>query len=297
MEMKLMEETELSTEIIQGLEIAEKKRMEIKERVKSLQGEGIIPGLAVILVGDNPASISYVTGKEKASKEAGIYFELIKLPENITEEQLLQEIHRINQDDRIHGLLVQLPLPSYINEEYVIESISPNKDVDGFHPISIGKMMIGQDTFLPCTPYGIIELLKEKQIDIKAKHVVVIGRSNIVGKPVGQLFLNENATVTYCHSKTANLMEITKQADILVVAVGKPNLITSDYVKNGAVVIDVGVNRLDTGKLCGDVDFEDVLGVASYLTPVPKGVGPMTITMLLYNTVKAAERSKFAFTI
>jgi methylenetetrahydrofolate dehydrogenase (NADP+)/methenyltetrahydrofolate cyclohydrolase len=281
----------MTAELIKGLEIAQKKRQEIKERVEALKAKGITPGLAVILVGDNPASRSYVRGKGKASEEAGIHFELIEFPETITEERLLQEIDRVNEDVHIHGLLVQLPLPKHIREEAVIEHISPLKDVDGFHPINIGRMMIGQDALLPCTPHGIIELVKEKQIDINGKHVVVVGRSNIVGKPVGQLFLNENATVTYTHSRTVNLKEITKMADILVVAVGKPKMITADYVKQGAVVIDVGVNRLETGKLCGDVDFDDVLNVAGYITPVPKGVGPMTITMLLHNTVLVAERN------
>ncbi|WP_416827172.1 bifunctional methylenetetrahydrofolate dehydrogenase/methenyltetrahydrofolate cyclohydrolase FolD [Ectobacillus polymachus] len=281
----------MTAELIKGLEIAQKKRQEIKERVEALKANGITPGLAVILVGDNPASRSYVRGKGKASEEAGIHFELIEFPETITEERLLQEIDRVNEDVHIHGLLVQLPLPKHIREEAVIERISPLKDVDGFHPINIGRMMIGQDTLLPCTPHGIIELVKEKQIDINGKHVVVVGRSNIVGKPVGQLFLNENATVTYTHSRTVNLKEITKMADILVVAVGKPKMITADYVKQGAVVIDVGVNRLETGKLCGDVDFDDVLNVAGYITPVPRGVGPMTITMLLHNTVLVAERN------
>ncbi|WP_379966451.1 bifunctional methylenetetrahydrofolate dehydrogenase/methenyltetrahydrofolate cyclohydrolase FolD [Ectobacillus sp. sgz5001026] len=280
----------MTAELIKGLEIAQKKRQEIKERVEALKTAGITPGLAVILVGNNPASQSYVRGKGKASEEAGIHFELITFPEDISEERLLQEIDRVNEDIHIHGLLVQLPLPKHIHEDAVIERISPLKDVDGFHPISIGRMMIGQDTFLPCTPHGIIELVKEKNIDINGKHVVVVGRSNIVGKPVGQLFLNENATVTYTHSRTVNLKEMTKMADILVVAVGKPKMITADYVKQGAVVIDVGVNRLDTGKLCGDVDFDNVLPVAGYITPVPKGVGPMTITMLLDNTVLAAER-------
>lgn len=282
----------MTAELIKGLEIAEKKRKQIKEKVEELKQQGITPGLAVILVGNNPASRSYVTGKGKASEEAGIYFELIEMPETITEEELLQEIDRVNHDEKIHGLLVQLPLPKHINEEAVIEKISPEKDVDGFHPISIGRMMTGQDTFLPCTPHGIIELVKEMQIEMSGKHVVVIGRSNIVGKPVGQLFLNENATVTYCHSKTNNLKEVAKLADILVVAVGRPKFVTADYVKEGAVVIDVGVNRLETGKLCGDVDFDDVQQTAGYITPVPKGVGPMTITMLLHNTVLSAERTK-----
>ncbi|MBO9129713.1 bifunctional methylenetetrahydrofolate dehydrogenase/methenyltetrahydrofolate cyclohydrolase FolD [Bacillus sp. 165] len=283
-------------EIIQGMEIAQQKRSELKEKVGKLKAEGITPGLAVILVGNNPASRSYVKGKEKGCEEVGIYSELIELPETITEEQLLQEINRLNSDDTIHGILVQLPLPKHINEDAVIESISPEKDVDGFHPISVGKMMTGQDTFLPCTPHGIIELVKAKNIDIAGKHVVVIGRSNIVGKPVGQLFLNEDATVTYCHSKTQNLKEISKLADILVVAVGRAKFVTADYVSEGTVVIDVGVNRLETGKLCGDVDFDEVQNIASYITPVPKGVGPMTITMLLHNTVLSAERKQMICT-
>lgn len=285
----------MTAELIKGLEIAKKKRGELKEQTAQLKEQGVTPGLAVILVGDDPASHSYVKGKQKGCEEVGIYSELIKLDATITEERLLQEIDRLNEDDNIHGILVQLPLPKHINEDAVIERISPEKDVDGFHPISVGKMMIGQDTFLPCTPHGIIEMVKEKNIDMRGKHVVVIGRSNIVGKPVGQLFLNEDATVTYCHSKTTNLKEITKQADILVAAVGRAKMVTADYVKDGAVVIDVGVNRLDTGKLCGDVDFDEVQNIASYITPVPGGVGPMTITMLLHNTVLSAERAKAAY--
>ena len=277
--------------IIKGNEVAEKKRAQLKEKVAELKEQGIVPGLAVILVGDDPASHSYVKGKEKGCEEVGIYSELITFPDTITQDCLLAEIDRLNNDDRIHGILVQLPLPNHIEEKAIIEKISPEKDVDGFHPISIGRMMTGQDTFLPCTPHGILELVKETNLDITGKHVVVIGRSNIVGKPVGQLFLNENATVTYCHSKTADIKELTKLADILIVAVGRAKMVTADYVKEGAVVIDVGVNRLETGKLCGDVDFDDVLNVAGYITPVPKGVGPMTITMLLENTVLSAERA------
>ncbi|HDR7791917.1 TPA: bifunctional methylenetetrahydrofolate dehydrogenase/methenyltetrahydrofolate cyclohydrolase FolD [Bacillus luti] len=277
--------------IIKGNEVAEKKRAQLKEEVVKLKEQGIVPGLAVILVGEDPASRSYVKGKEKGCEQVGIYSELIELPETITEERLLAEIDRLNGDDRINGILVQLPLPKHIEEKAIIERISPEKDVDGFHPISVGRMMTGQDTFLPCTPHGILELVKETNLDISGKHVVVIGRSNIVGKPVGQLFLNENATVTYCHSKTQNMKELTKLADILIVAVGRPKMITADYMKEGAVVIDVGVNRLETGKLCGDVDFDNVLDVAGYITPVPKGVGPMTITMLLHNTVESAKRA------
>ncbi|TKI87244.1 bifunctional methylenetetrahydrofolate dehydrogenase/methenyltetrahydrofolate cyclohydrolase FolD [Bacillus mycoides] len=277
--------------IIKGNEVAEKKRAQLKEKVVKLKEQGIVPGLAVILVGEDPASRSYVKGKEKGCEQVGIYSELIELPETITEERLLAEIDRLNGDDRINGILVQLPLPKHIEEKAIIERISPEKDVDGFHPISVGRMMTGQDTFLPCTPHGILELVKETNLDISGKHVVVIGRSNIVGKPVGQLFLNENATVTYCHSKTQNIKELSKLADILIVAVGRPKMVTADYIKEGAVVIDVGVNRLETGKLCGDVDFDNVLDVAGYITPVPKGVGPMTITMLLHNTVESAKRA------
>ncbi|CUB10545.1 Bifunctional protein FolD protein [Bacillus cereus] len=277
--------------IIKGNEVAEKKRAQLKEEVVKLKEQGIVPGLAVILVGEDPASRSYVKGKEKGCEQVGIYSELIELPETITEESLLAEIDRLNGDDRINGILVQLPLPKHIEEKAIIERISPEKDVDGFHPISVGRMMTGQDTFLPCTPHGIVELVKETNLDISGKHVVVIGRSNIVGKPVGQLFLNENATVTYCHSKTQNMKELTKLADILIVAVGRPKMVTADYMKEGAVVIDVGVNRLETGKLCGDVDFDNVLDVAGYITPVPKGVGPMTITMLLHNTIESAKRA------
>ncbi|WP_254489268.1 bifunctional methylenetetrahydrofolate dehydrogenase/methenyltetrahydrofolate cyclohydrolase FolD [Bacillus thuringiensis] len=277
--------------IIKGNEVAEKKRAQLTEEVVKLKEQGIVPGLAVILVGEDPASRSYVKGKEKGCEQVGIYSELIELPETITEERLLAEIDRLNGDDRINGILVQLPLPKHIEEKAIIERISPEKDVDGFHPISVGRMMTGQDTFLPCTPHGIVELVKETNLDISGKHVVVIGRSNIVGKPVGQLFLNENATVTYCHSKTQNMKELSKLADILIVAVGRPKMITADYIKEGAVIIDVGVNRLETGKLCGDVDFDNVLDVAGYITPVPKGVGPMTITMLLHNTVESAKRA------
>ena len=277
--------------IIKGNEVAEKKRAQLKEEVVKLKEQGIVPGLAVILVGEDPASRSYVKGKEKGCEHVGIYSELIELPETITEERLLAEIDRLNGDDRINGILVQLPLPNHIEEKAIIERISPEKDVDGFHPISVGRMMTGQETFLPCTPHGILELVKETNLDISGKHVVVIGRSNIVGKPVGQLFLNENATVTYCHSKTQNIKELSKLADILIVAVGRSKMVTADYIKEGAVVIDVGVNRLETGKLCGDVDFDNVLDVAGYITPVPKGVGPMTITMLLHNTVESAKRA------
>lgn len=280
----------MSAEIISGKELAQTKRNEIAEEVKNLSQDGIVPGLAVLLVGNDPASRSYVKGKDKACKETGIYSLMLEYPDTITEEFLLSEIDRLNQDPSIHGILVQLPLPITINETAVIERISPEKDVDGFHPINIGRMMTGQDAFLPCTPFGIVEMVKSKQISIEGKHVVVVGRSNIVGKPVGQLFLKENATVTYCHSRTKNLKEMALQADILVAAVGKANFIPGDYIKEGAVVIDVGVNRLEsTGKLVGDVVFDEAKEKASYLTPVPGGVGPMTITMLLHNTVQSAK--------
>jgi methylenetetrahydrofolate dehydrogenase (NADP+) / methenyltetrahydrofolate cyclohydrolase len=289
--MKKWRDTTMAAVIISGKDIAQEKRKALKEEVEALSQAGVKPGLAVILVGNDPASRSYVTAKRKACQEVGIHSVLVELPETITEEELLKQIDEFNNDDKIHGILVQLPLPKHIRETAVIERISPSKDVDGFHPVSIGKMMTGQDTFLPCTPAGILEMVKSQNIDISGKHVVVIGRSNIVGKPVGQLFLKENATVTYCHSKTENLQQYTRMADILIVAVGKANLIKGEDIKPGAIVIDVGVNRLESGKLCGDVLFDSAKEVASYITPVPGGVGPMTITMLLYNTVKSASNT------
>ncbi|AIM15558.1 5,10-methylene-tetrahydrofolate cyclohydrolase [Bacillus sp. X1(2014)] len=277
--------------IINGKEIAEKKKQEIAEEVKRLKSQGVTPGLAVILVGNNHASRTYVTNKQKTCQELGMNSVLIEMPEEVSEDELLSRIEELNHDPQIHGILIQLPLPAHINETKVIESISPNKDVDGFHPINIGRMMTGQNTFLPCTPYGIMVLLEETGISVEGKHVVVVGRSNIVGKPAGQLFLNQHATVTYCHSRTKDLKVHTKQADILVAAVGIPNFITADHVKEGAIVIDVGINRNEAGKLCGDVAFDEVSKKASYITPVPKGVGPMTITMLMYNTLKSAAES------
>ncbi|WP_096201196.1 bifunctional methylenetetrahydrofolate dehydrogenase/methenyltetrahydrofolate cyclohydrolase FolD [Bacillus sp. FJAT-45350] len=283
----------MAAEIISGKELAAQKRLEMKQEVEKLVQTGKKPGLAVILVGNDPASRSYVKAKEKACQEIGIYSVLQEMPETTTEAELLAEIDKLNNDDNIHGILVQLPLPQHITEQAVIEKISPDKDVDGFHPSNIGKMMIGEETFLPCTPFGIVEMIKSKGIEIAGKHVVVVGRSNIVGKPVGQLLLNENATVTYCHSRTKNMKDITKQADILVVAVGRANFIDGSYIKEGAAVIDVGVNRLEeTGKLVGDVVFEDAKEVASYITPVPGGVGPMTITMLMHNTIESLKRTK-----
>lgn len=280
----------MSAKIIYGKEVAQQLRAEMKTVVEKMKANGINPHLTVILVGDDPASHSYVRGKEKASQEIGIASKVIKMPEETTEEALLDTIHTLNSDDTVHGILVQLPLPKHIDEERVIAAIAPEKDVDGFHPINVGKMILGQDTFLPCTPHGIIKLLEAIDAEIEGKHVVVIGRSNIVGKPMGQLLLNQHATVTYCHSRTKNLKAITQLADILIVAVGRANMIDASYVKEGAIVIDVGVNRTSDGKLTGDVDFASVKEKASYITPVPGGVGPMTITMLLDNTIKAAQR-------
>jgi methylenetetrahydrofolate dehydrogenase (NADP+) / methenyltetrahydrofolate cyclohydrolase len=277
--------------IIDGKEIAAKKKVEIASEVQKLKESGVTPGLAVILVGNNHASRTYVTNKEKTCRELGMHSVLIELPEMATQEELLTKIEELNGDPAIHGILVQLPLPKHIDETRVIESISPLKDVDGFHPINIGRMMTGQDAFLPCTPYGIMVLLEEMGISVAGKHVVVVGRSNIVGKPVGQLFLNQHATVTYCHSKTVDLQYHTSQADILVAAVGVANFINADHIKEGAVVIDVGINRNEAGKLCGDVAFDEVSQKAGYITPVPKGVGPMTITMLMYNTLKSAKNT------
>src|SRR5699024_1842684 len=237
----------------------------------------------------DPASMSYVGGKEKACKETGIESEIIRLPNSTSEAELLQHIDRLNTSESVDGILVQLPLPDHINEQHIIESITPEKDVDGFHPINIGRMMTDQKTFYPCTPHGIVKMLQSKNIEIEGKHAVIIGRSNIVGKPVGQLLLNENATVTYCHSRTKNMKELTLQADILVVAVGIPHFVDESMVRDGAVVIDVGVNRLENGPLVGDVKFDEVKEKASYITPVPGGVGPMTITMLLYNTILSAK--------
>ena len=279
----------MSAEIINGKELAQHLKDNMKEEVFELSKHGITPHLTVVLVGDDPASQSYVRGKKKASAETGISSEIIELPDTTSEKKLLDIIEDLNNNDTVHGILVQLPLPEHIAEQKVIEQINPEKDVDGFHPINIGRMMAGKDTFLPCTPFGIVTMLKSKNIPIAGQHVVIIGRSNIVGKPVGQLLLNENATVTYCHSKTKDLKEFTKMADILIVAVGKPNSIGADFIKPGAAIIDVGINRMEDGSLTGDVDFAEAKEIASYITPVPKGVGPMTITMLLQNTIKAAK--------
>jgi methylenetetrahydrofolate dehydrogenase (NADP+) / methenyltetrahydrofolate cyclohydrolase len=282
----------MAATIIDGKQIAKKKHEEIAKEVEQLKKDNIVPGLVVILVGNNPASRTYVNSKEKTCKDLGMNSILIELPETVSEAELLIKIEELNLDSSIHGILIQLPLPRHINEKKVIETIVPEKDVDGFHPINIGRMMTGQDAFLPCTPYGIMVMLEEMNIPIEGKHVVVVGRSNIVGKPSGQLFLNENATVTYCHSKTKDLKAITKQADILVAAVGRVDFITADHIQEGAIVIDVGINRNGEGKLCGDVAYDEVREKAGYITPVPGGVGPMTITMLMYNTLKSAKNLK-----
>ncbi|MBO5908843.1 MAG: bifunctional methylenetetrahydrofolate dehydrogenase/methenyltetrahydrofolate cyclohydrolase FolD [Clostridia bacterium] len=274
-------------ELINGKEISAAVKQRIAAEVKTLKANGIVPGLAVIIVGNDPASQVYVGSKERACNELGMYSEKYELPESTDEETLLALIDELNKKDSIHGILCQLPLPRHINEKAVIDAIDPGKDVDAFHIANVGKIMIGDFDFLPCTPAGIMEMLKYKGIDPAGKHCVVIGRSNIVGKPMAMLMLHANATVTICHSKTQNLKELCRQADILVAAVGKARFVTPDMVKPGAIVIDVGMNRPD-GKLCGDVDFDAVEPICSAITPVPGGVGPMTITMLMKNTLKAA---------
>lgn len=279
----------MTAEIISGKELASEIKQDLAKEIERLKVKNLIPKLVVVLVGDNPASLSYVKGKEKAAAEIGMDSEVITLPVETTEADLLALLDELNDNDAVHGILVQLPLPDQINEQKVIDRINTKKDVDGFHPINIGKMMTGEDSFLPCTPYGIITMIKSKGVEIEGKHAVIIGRSNIVGKPVGQLLLNENATVTYCHSKTENMQKYTQAADILIVAIGKENFIKQEDVKEGAVIIDVGINRTQEGKLTGDVDFAEVVEKAGYITPVPGGVGPMTITMLLSNTIKAAK--------
>ena len=271
-----------------GKMVSAKVRGSILEEVNGLKDKGVRPGLAVIIVGEDPASKVYVRNKERACEECGFYSEKYALPEETTQEELLGLIDELNHNPRIDGILCQLPVPKHINEQAIIDAISPEKDVDAFHPINVGKIMVGNFDFLPCTPAGVMQLLEEYDIDPNGKNCVVIGRSNIVGKPMAMLLLHKNGTVTICHSRTKNLKEVCAQADILVAAVGKADFVTADMVKEGAVVIDVGRNRKD-GKLCGDVAFDEVNEKASYLTPVPGGVGPMTITMLMKNTLKAAK--------
>ncbi|MBF2627325.1 bifunctional methylenetetrahydrofolate dehydrogenase/methenyltetrahydrofolate cyclohydrolase FolD [Listeria marthii] len=277
-------------EIIDGKKLAKEIQEKVTSEVAELAKIGKKPGLAVVLVGDNQASRTYVRNKQKRTEEAGMKSVLIELPENVTEEKLLSVVEELNEDKTIHGILVQLPLPKHISEEKVIDTISYDKDVDGFHPVNVGNLFIGKDSFVPCTPAGIIELIKSTGTQIEGKRAVVIGRSNIVGKPVAQLLLNENATVTIAHSRTKDLSQVAKEADILVVATGLAKFVKKDYIKPGAIVIDVGMDRDENNKLCGDVDFDDVVEEAGFITPVPGGVGPMTITMLLANTLKAAKR-------
>lgn len=289
----------MSATIIDGKAIAAQIRGEVAEKVSALKAKGITPCLAVILVGENPASVSYVTGKQKALAEVGMADRSLHLPESTTEEELLKIIDNLNKDTAVHGILVQLPLPEHINEEKVLLAIDPEKDVDGFHPMNVGNLVIGKKAFLPCTPHGIIVLLEKMGIETRGKHAVVIGRSNIVGKPVSLLLARKetNCTVTICHTGTKNMAEMTRQADILIAATGRPHTVTKDMVKPGAVVIDVGVNRIpdDTKKsgfrLTGDCDYADLLETASFITPVPGGVGPMTIAMLMFNTLESAENS------
>lgn len=289
----------MSAQVIDGKQIALQVRQGVAEKVADLKAKGITPCLAVVLVGENPASVSYVTGKRKALAEAGMKDRSEVLPENTSEEELLALIDKLNDDPSVHGILVQLPLPKHIDEDKVITKIDPKKDVDGFHPINVGNLVIGKKAFLPCTPHGIIVLLKEIGMETSGKHALVIGRSNIVGKPVSLLLSRKdiNCTVTICHTGTKNLKELTLQADIIVAASGHPHTVTGDMVKDGAVVIDVGVNRIPDStkksgfRLIGDTDFEQIKEKASFITPVPGGVGPMTIAMLMYNTLEAAENS------
>lgn len=278
--------------IIDGKQISLDIKNELKEKVAKYKEQGIEITLAVVKVGNDPASAVYVRNKEKACEYVGINSKTLALPEETTEEELLNVVKKLNEDKSVNGILVQLPLPKHIDESKVLLTIDSTKDVDGFHPVNVGKMVIGEDTFLPCTPAGIIEMIKRTDIDIEGKECVVIGRSNIVGKPMAMLMLKENATVTIAHSRTKDLKDVTKRADIIVAAIGKAKFVTADYVKEGAVVIDVGMDRDENGKLCGDVDFESVSKVASAITPVPGGVGPMTVTMLLVNCLRSVELNK-----
>lgn len=279
----------MKAKIIDGKAVAAKIKEQIKNEVTLLKEKGKVPGLAVVIVGNNPASRVYVNNKKKACEDTGMYSVEYALSEETTEEELKELIVKLNSDAKIHGILVQLPLPSHINDKAVIDTISPEKDVDAFHPVNVGKIMIGDYELAPCTPAGVMELIKETGIEIAGKECVIIGRSNIVGKPQAMLMLQNNATVTVCHSRTKDLKEVVKRADIVIAAVGKAKMVTADMIKPGAVVIDVGMNRDENGKLCGDVDFDSVSEVASYITPVPGGVGPMTIAMLMKNTLTAGK--------
>jgi methylenetetrahydrofolate dehydrogenase (NADP+)/methenyltetrahydrofolate cyclohydrolase len=291
----------MSATIIDGKQVAADMRAELKDTVAELRKAGVTPGLGVILVGDDPASKSYVTAKEKACHEAGIYSDDNRLPAETSQAELIARVEQMNADPKIHGILVQLPLPKHIDESAVVGAIAPEKDVDGFTPINVGRMVIGEQCYLPCTPHGVVQLLARSGVEISGAHVVVIGRSNIVGKPVANMLLQKrehaNATVTVCHTGTRDIASFTRQADIVIVAAGRPNTLTADMIRDGAVVIDVGVNRVEDDsrksgyRLVGDVDFEPVSRKASLITPVPGGVGPMTITMLMYNTVESARRT------
>ena len=280
----------MTAQLIDGNALSRQLRAQVTQRVQALKKHGITPGLAVILVGDNPASQVYVRNKVKACEDTGMHSVLETYDATLTEAALLARVAALNNDPTIHGILVQLPLPAHIDAHKVIEAISPAKDVDGFHVASAGALMVGQPGFWPCTPYGCMKMLESIGYDLRGKHAVVIGRSNIVGKPMAMMLLQQDATVTLCHSRTTDLKSLTLQADVIVAAVGKRNVLTADMVKPGAVVLDVGMNRNEAGKLCGDVDFEGVKAVAGYITPVPGGVGPMTITMLMVNTLESAER-------
>jgi methylenetetrahydrofolate dehydrogenase (NADP+)/methenyltetrahydrofolate cyclohydrolase len=282
----------MSATIIDGKQVSAAMREELAAKTAELKARhGLVPGIGVILVGEDPASQSYVKSKEKTADQLGFCSKTIRVPAETTEAEVLRLVDDFNRDPKIHGILVQLPLPSHINENAVIYAIDPKKDVDGFHPVNIGKLHMGEDCFIPCTPHGVLELLDRTGVELKGKNVTVVGRSNIVGKPVSMLLLSRHATVTICHSRTKDLAAECRRADVLVAAVGKAKMITADMIKPGAVVIDVGVNRTEEGKLVGDVDFEAAVNVASAITPVPGGVGPMTIAMLMKNTLLAAERT------
>ncbi len=277
--------------ILDGKKTAQKVKDELKLKVEKMKSEGKVPGLAVIIVGNDSASRVYVNNKKKACEYIGIHSEEYALHEETTQDELISLVKKLNEKEDIHGILCQLPLPKHISEETVLNAIDPKKDVDAFHPVNVGKIMIGDFDFLPCTPAGVMELIKESGTDLTGKHCVVVGRSNIVGKPQAMLLLHQNATVTICHSKTKNLPEMCKTADVLVVAVGRAKMVDESYIKEGAVVIDVGMDRDENGKLCGDIDFESACKKASYITPVPGGVGPMTIATLMKNAVTAAEKT------
>ena len=291
----------MAAKIIDGKQVAADMRAELKEEVARLARDGIVPGLGVILVGEDPASQSYVKAKERACEEIGLFSDDNRLPADASQQELMAVVERMNNDPKIHGILVQLPLPKHLNEAEVLLAIAPDKDVDGFHPMNVGRMVVGEKAFLPCTPHGVIQLLLRSGVEIESANVVIVGRSNIVGKPVANMLIQKsnmgNATVTVCHTRTKNLAEHTRRADVIIAAAGRPDTITADMVKDGVVVIDVGVNRVEDStkkrgyRLVGDVDFEAVKEKASLITPVPGGVGPMTITMLLYNTVESAKRA------